>query len=621
MKPKGKKVELLLNQALTPFAKAYGLMWKGIKKARKSMPELYDNVSSILNQNVVSLDKKKNGFTEAIVNSLIRKLPTLGDENLTKIINGSSPKSFFDMLNMSLGATIEKEKDYTKLEKDHLFKSILIANRGEIAIRILRACKDLGIEAVAVYSKPEKDALFVKFADRAYCIGNPNDYLNIKKIINIAKKAKVDAIHPGYGFLSENSEFARLCIQNKVNFIGPSIDSLELMGNKVKARDIITNLGLPIIKGAIKPLKDIKDAEVLAKEIGYPVILKASLGGGGKGMRVVTKKEEIEKAFNSAQAEAKSAFGDSSLYIEKYIVEPRHIEFQILADKFGNVIHLGERDCSIQRRHQKLIEEAPSPALSKELREKMGNAACKVVSEIGYHGAGTVEFLLDKDNDFYFMEMNARIQVEHGVTEMITGVDLVKEQIKIASGGKLSYKQEDIKLTGWAIECRINTEDPFNDFNPSTGTITNYLPPGGNDIRVSSHSHTGQVISHHYDPLIANLICGGKDRQSAITRMKHALNEYIIEGINTNIPFHKLIMNNRDFLKGRITTSFIEKNKIISQLRKQRSKKKELTQKEKTLVITTAVSKYLEKKQRSCERPANWIMAGRQELVNEEIRS
>ncbi len=616
MKKKG-KIEKLLNNSLMKIVQGYRLFRRTLKKTKQAMPEVYGQIDNVLKQNLVTFERNNQSFSDAIVDRLIRKLPTLGEEKLTKIINGGSSKSFFDMLNKSLGATLEEEKDYTKLEKEKLFNSILIANRGEIALRIIRACKELGIKVYVIYSKPEKNTLFVKFADKAYCIGNPRDYLNIRKIIKIAKKAKADAIHPGYGYLSENSQFAKLCLKNKINFIGPNIKALELMGNKVKARKIISKMGINVIAGTVTPLKNLEDAQSAAQEIGYPVILKAALGGGGKGMRVVYSGDKLETAFKSASTEAQAAFGDHSLYMEKYIEKPKHIEFQILADKFKNIVHLGERDCSIQRRHQKLIEEAPSTVLNGKLREKIGKDARRIASKIGYKGAGTVEFLLDKRKNYYFMEMNARIQVEHGITEMISGVDLVKEQIRIAAGGKLTYKQEDIKLNGWAIECRINAENPFDDFKPSTGIVTNYLPPGGRDIRISSHSYTGHVISHHYDPLISNLICGGKNRNEAIARMKRALEEYIIEGVQTNIPFHKLVMQDKDFIKGNISTDFIEKNKIIEKLRKHKIRKKELSKKEKLLIITTAVSRYMEGREN--DAPDNWVIAGRQEQLNQNV--
>ncbi|MBS3098309.1 acetyl-CoA carboxylase biotin carboxylase subunit [Candidatus Woesearchaeota archaeon] len=525
------------------------------------------------------------------------------------------------MLTRGLSTTAEKDKDYTVLKEGKLFKKVLVANRGEIALRIIRACRELGIKTVVIYSKPDKDSLAVRFADKAFCIGpaeSNKSYLDINKIIKIAKKARVDAIHPGYGFLAENSEFARLCQKKKIKFIGPSAKTIRVMGDKSKARETMINVNVPVISGT-KNLRNEEHALEVAEKIGYPIIIKASAGGGGKGMRIVKKRRELVRAFKAAQAEAEAVFGDKTLYIEKYLEDPRHIEFQILSDRYGNIIHLGERECSIQRRHQKLIEEAPSPTINNKLREKMGETAIRAVATVGYEGAGTVEFLLDKNKNFFFMEMNTRIQVEHGITEMITNVDLVKEQIKIASGAKLAYKQEDIKFNGCAIECRINAEDPLNNFEPSPGTITNYLPPGGAGIRVCSSCHTGHIISHYYDPLIAKLMCSGRTRHEAIVRTRRALDEFIIGGVETTIPFHKAVLNNKKFVKGDINTSFIEKNMIIESIKKERKpKKKELSQKEKVLIVTTAVSQYLDKKQNSyvsSNKPSAWAMVGRQESM------
>ncbi|HLC96062.1 MAG TPA: acetyl-CoA carboxylase biotin carboxylase subunit [Candidatus Nanoarchaeia archaeon] len=611
-----KRVGTVIDKALMPGVMLYRLLRKAVKSTKESIPELYDHIGGILRQHVVLFDKDKR-FIDTIVNNIIRKLPTLGEKKLTKIISSGTKKGFFDTLNESLGATLGEQKEYTHIDRTKLFKRILIANRGEIALRIIRACKELGIESVVMYSKPEKETLFVKFADKAYCIGSPRDYLDIQKIIRLAKKAKADAIHPGYGYLSENSEFARLCGKSGIVFIGPSIRALSLMGNKIKARQVITDLGIPVIQGSTHPLIDTPDAIAFAKQLGYPVIIKASQGGGGKGMRVVRNESELAKAFSSAETEALNAFGDKSLYMEKYIEQPRHIEFQMLADRKGNVIHLGERDCSIQRRHQKLIEEAPSPIVTNAMRQEIGRAACRIAAQVGYKGAGTIEFLLDRKKNYYFMEMNARIQVEHGITEMITGVDLVKEQIRIAAGGKLDLEQKDIKFNGWAIECRINAEDPFRGFAPSTGKITSYLPPSGAGIRVSSHSYSGHVISHHYDPLIANLICGGKNRAEAILRMRQALDEYIIEGIATNIPFHKLVMHDPFFLKGKIDTHFIEEHKLVERLGKQTAVKKRLSKEERTLIITTAACKYLERQRKPVDN--NWTRAGREESMQNEL--
>ncbi|MBW2979846.1 acetyl-CoA carboxylase biotin carboxylase subunit [Candidatus Woesearchaeota archaeon] len=500
-----------------------------------------------------------------------------------------------------------------------MFKRVLIANRGEIALRVIRACRELGVGTVTIYSNSDKNSLAAKFSDKAYCIGSNENYLDVNKIIRVAKKAKVDAIHPGYGFLAENAEFAKLCEENRIKFIGPPVKAINMMGNKILARAAMQKAGISVIPGTSKQLKDVNSTLKIANKIGYPVIIKAAAGGGGKGMRIIRNEKELEKAFKSAEAEAEASFRNKALYIEKYFEDPRHIEFQILADKHGNVVHLGERDCSVQRRHQKLIEEAPSPALNKGLRENMGEIAVSVARIAGYEGAGTVEFLFDEDNKFYFMEMNTRIQVEHGITEMITGVDLVKEQVKIASGAKLTFSQDDIKIGGWAIECRINAEDPSGNFKPSIGSITNYLPPGGPGIRVCSSCHSGHVVSPHYDSLIAKLMCGGRNRHEAINRMKRALGEYIIEGIETTMPFHKAVLANKEFVRGNITTSFIEKNKVLEQIKKSK-KPKRLTNGKKTLIIATAASEYLNKKYNGTKsnKANSWVIAGRQELMNDE---
>ncbi|MAG91731.1 acetyl-CoA carboxylase biotin carboxylase subunit [Candidatus Woesearchaeota archaeon] len=510
-----------------------------------------------------------------------------------------------------------KERTYTILKKRGI-KRVLIANRGEIALRIIRACRELGIESVVIYSEDEKDSLTVKFGDKSYNLGKSKNYLDIKKIIKIAKKSGCDAIHPGYGFLSQNPKFARLCEKRKIKFIGPSSRMIEKLGDKIEAKRAMHKANVPILEGVKEDLRSEKQAASAAKKIGFPVIIKASAGGGGKGMRIVTKQEDISNAYQSASKEAINAFSDGSLYIEKYVEEPRHIEFQILADKHGSVIHLGERDCSIQRRHQKLIEEAPSPALDGELRETMGEAAVNAVKAIGYEGAGTVEFLLDKSRNFYFIEMNTRIQVEHGVTEMVTNVDLVKEQIKLAEGAKLAYKQEDIKVEGHAIECRINAEDPSNNFAPSPGTVVNYLPPGGPGIRISSSCHTGCEITPQFDSLIALLICHGKTRQEALARMIRSLDEYIVEGVKTTIPFHKLVMSKRQFSRGNITTSFIENNKIMEELKEIKQKKETLPKDKRVLIVTTAVTQYLAKKQQNNKNKSNpWLMAARQDAMNQ----
>jgi acetyl-CoA carboxylase biotin carboxylase subunit len=601
--------EKILNTLMKPVEKSYKIAKRLAKKTKEKAPYVYDQIDSLLQSHVVTLsDDEKETFQDFITSNIIKRLPVADDEIVAKLVPNKPSKSLLDML---LGTG--KKIDYTKLSKKKLFKRILIANRGEIALRIIRACKELGIGTAVIYSEHEKSSLAVKFSDKAYAIGSSKNYLNTKKILKITKKAKADAIHPGYGYLSENAEFADLCNKNKVKFIGPPAKAMSLMGNKVKAREIMTKLKIPVIEGTTKALKDHQNALEVADKISYPVILKAAAGGGGKGMRIVLNKKELVKAFNSAENEAQTAFGDKSLYMEKYIEEPRHIEFQILADSQGNVIHLGERECSIQRRHQKLIEEAPSTALTDELRQKMGQAAKKIAAEVGYEGAGTVEFLVDKKKNFYFMEVNARIQVEHGVTEMVTGVDLVKEQIKIASGATLAHNQEDIKFNGWAIECRINAEDPYNGFTPSTGAIVNYLPPAGQGIRISSCTYTGHIISHHYDPLISNLICWGHTRNEAITRMGRALSEYIIDGIKTNIPFHQLIMDNKNFIKGKFNTHFIQNNDIVKILRRKKARKKELSKKEKMLLVTTAVAKYLENKPPN--KQTNWATAAKKDLI------
>jgi pyruvate carboxylase subunit A len=441
-----------------------------------------------------------------------------------------------------------------------MLNKILVANRGEIAIRIIRSCKEMGIPTVAVYSEVDKDALFVKYADEAYCIGPPQasmSYLNIQKIIEIAKQSKADAIHPGYGFLAENPKFAKACELEGIKFIGPSSRVLELMGDKVAARREMAKAGVPIVPGTDKCVIEYDEARVIAKEIGFPIIIKPSGGGGGIGMTIVQNEEELEKALESTQAIAKTTFGLSDVYIEKYLFNPRHIEFQILGDSKGNTIHLGERECSIQRRHQKLIEESPSPVLTPEMRIKMGQLVANATRFVGYEGAGTMEFLFS-DGKFYFLEVNARIQVEHPVTEMVTGIDIVKEQIRIASGFPISIKQEDVKWNGWAIECRINAEDPLNDFAPTPGKIKSYHLPGGPGVRVDSGVYASYIIPPFYDPMISKLIVWGKDRNEAVSRMRRALSEYIILGITTNIPFHKAVMQNSRFKRGELNTHFIE---------------------------------------------------------------
>ncbi len=443
-----------------------------------------------------------------------------------------------------------------------MFSKILIANRGEIALRIIRACKELGIRTVAVYSEADVNSLHVKFADEALCIGGPQSsesYLNIPAIISAAEITDVEAIHPGYGFLAENPHFAEVCESCNIKLIGPSLENMKLVGNKMAAKLAMKKAGLPIIPGSDSIVKDKDVALKIAKRIKYPVFIKAAGGGGGRGMRVAHNDVRLASAFYMAKSEAESAFGIGDVYIEKCIEEPRHIEFQILADENKNLIHLGERDCSIQRRHQKLIEESPSPALDRKKRKKMGEAVVKALKHIRYVNAGTVEFLLDKNGDFYFMEINARIQVEHPVTEMVTGIDIIKEQIRISSGKKLGIKQENINFTGHAIECRINAEDPDNRFIPCPGRIDTYHTPGGRGVRVDSHAYAGYDVPPYYDSMIAKLIAHGKDRKESIYIMQRALDEFIIEPIKTTLPFHKRVFSDEAFIEGRIHTGYVGK--------------------------------------------------------------
>jgi acetyl-CoA carboxylase biotin carboxylase subunit len=441
------------------------------------------------------------------------------------------------------------------------FEKILIANRGEIALRILRTCEEMGIATVAVHSTIDRHALHVQLADEAVCIGeapSSKSYLNIPNIIAAALTRNATAIHPGYGFLAENARFAEICADHQIAFIGPTPDAIRSMGDKSTAKETMQRIGVPTVPGSDGLLTDEKEALAIAQEIGYPVIIKATAGGGGRGMRLVRTEDELTKSFLAAQGEAEAAFGNAGVYLEKFVERPRHIEFQILADTHGNVIHLGERDCSIQRRHQKLLEEAPSPALTPELREKMGSAAVRAAQAIQYMGAGTVEFLLDRSGNFYFMEMNTRIQVEHPVTEMIVGLDLVAEQIRIAQGEKLSLAQEQVQLRGHAIECRINAEDPDHNFRPNPGRISGYLPPGGFGVRMDSHVYTDYEIPPYYDSLIGKLIVWGQDREAAIERMRRALRECAITGLSTTIGFHQRILDNPQFLKGEVYTNFVE---------------------------------------------------------------
>jgi len=444
-----------------------------------------------------------------------------------------------------------------------LFNKILIANRGEIALRVIRACRELGISTVAVFSEADRYALHVRFADEAICIGPPpskESYLNIPRILAAAEITNADAIHPGYGFLSENAQFAEICLSSGLAFIGPKPEMITAMGDKSLAKETMRKAGVPVVPGSDGVVKNVADAKRIAVEIGLPVIIKASAGGGGRGMRIVRAESEIETSFQTARHEAESAFGNPDVYMEKYLEEPRHIEIQVLGDSYGNVIHLGERDCSVQRRHQKLIEESPSPGVNAELREKMGAAAVKGAKSVKYLGAGTIEFLLDKNGNFYFMEMNTRIQVEHPVTEFVTGYDLVKAQIEIASGKKLSAKK--VKFQGHAIECRINAEDPEHDFRPSPGKITSLHFGGGPGIRIDSHIYAGYQIPPYYDSLIAKLIVHANTRDEAIVRMENALEECIIEGIHTTIPFQQAVMRNEKFRSGVFDTKFIDTFKI-----------------------------------------------------------
>ena len=442
-----------------------------------------------------------------------------------------------------------------------MFRRVLVANRGEIAVRIIYALKELGIESVAIYSEGDRDSLHVELADYAICIGPPSpaeSYLNIPRIMSAAVISGADALHPGYGFLAENPDFADICERSGIKFIGPDSRLISLMGDKIAAKKLMKEAGVPTLPGYDGEIPDVKTAEKIADEIGYPVILKAAAGGGGRGMRIVESPLELNKSFSTAQSEALASFGDPRIYIEKYIEKPRHIEVQILADTKGNVIHLGERECSIQRRHQKLLEESPSPAVNEEMRRKLGEAAVKGAQSISYVSAGTMEFLMDKNGDFYFMEMNTRIQVEHPVTEMVTGIDLVKEQILIAAGEELSVSQDDVEQRGHAIEVRINAEDPEKGFAPSPGKITLLHLPGGPGVRIDTHIYQGYMIPPYYDSLIAKLIVHGRDRNEAISRMRRALEEFLVHGIATTIPLHQKIVEDPRFVAGDIDTHFLE---------------------------------------------------------------
>ena len=439
-----------------------------------------------------------------------------------------------------------------------MFRKILIANRGEIALRIIRTCKEMGISTVAVYSTADKESLHVRFADEAVCIGPPSSaesYLSIPKIMAAVEITNADAVHPGYGFLAENADFAQVCTEYGIKFIGPTPEMIRQMGDKVTAKETMIKAGVPVVPGSDGLLKNLKEGFKVAKKVGYPIMLKATAGGGGKGMRIIREEEDFENQWNSARQEAKAAFGNDGMYIEKFVEEPRHIEFQIIGDQFGTVIHLSERDCSIQRRHQKLVEEAPSPFLDEELREKMGEAAINAGKSIDYEGVGTVEFLVDKYKDFYFMEMNTRIQVEHPVTEEVIDLDLIKEQIKVAAGIKLDGVNYVPKMH--AIECRINAEDPFNNFRPNPGKILSFHSAKGHGVRVDTHVYAGYTVSPYYDSMIAKLICKAQTREECIKKMQRALDEFIIEGIKTTVPFHKRLMKDPKFKEGDFNTGFL----------------------------------------------------------------
>ena len=443
-----------------------------------------------------------------------------------------------------------------------MFKKILIANRGEIAVRIIRACREMGIQTVAVYSEMDKDALHAQLADEAVCIGpasSKSSYLNMNNIISATILTHAEAIHPGFGFLSENARFAEMCKECGITFIGPDPEMINLMGNKSVAKQTMNKAGVPTIPGSDGAVETVQEALKLADGMGYPVMIKASAGGGGRGMRLVWNKEELPKLFDSAKSEAKAAFGDDTMYMEKFLENPRHIEFQIIGDEFGNVVHLGERDCSLQRRNQKVLEESPSPVMTEDLRKKMGEAAVKAAKAIKYKSAGTIEFLLDKHNNFFFMEMNTRIQVEHPVTELVTGIDLIAEQIKVAAGQKIEFKQNEIHVNGHAIECRINAEKPSENFRPSPGKITSLHLPGGYGVRLDTAVYQGYTIPPTYDSMIAKLIVHGKTRTEAIARMKRALGEFVIEGIDSNIDFQMELMDDKNFVEGNFDTQYINK--------------------------------------------------------------
>lgn len=443
-----------------------------------------------------------------------------------------------------------------------MFSKILIANRGEIAVRIIRACREMGIQTVAVYSEADRDALHVQMADEAVCIGAPSpkdSYLNVQNIISATVLSGAQAIHPGFGFLSENSKFARICRECNITFIGPSAECIENMGNKSNARDIMTKSKVPVVPGSDGAISNEEELVETAKKIGYPVMIKASAGGGGRGIRIVQEERDLIKNYQNAKNEAKASFGDDTIYLEKFIERPKHVEIQILGDNFGNVVYLGERDCSMQRRNQKVMEEAPSPVMTEDLRREMGETAVRAAKAVNYNNAGTIEFLLDKNNNYYFMEMNTRIQVEHAITEMVTGIDLVKEQIKIAAGEELDFSQDDIEIKGHSIECRINAENTEHDFMPSPGKIESMYIPGGFNVRIDSGAYTGYTIPPYYDSMIAKLIVYGKTREQAIATMGRALEEFVIDGVSTNIDFQYDLINSDEFIKGSYDTKYVEK--------------------------------------------------------------
>lgn len=624
MKKKDRKIQRrqkffvdAVNASLKPVEKGYEFFLEAAQKGKEKFPWLYDHVDSILRQHIITIkeEQRKNpDIQQTLTKNILHRLPSVDETHFQSILTEET-SSFLDVLTRGLEPS-KKGKNYTAISQDKLFKKILIANRGEIALRIIRACRELGIHTVVLYSREDKDSLHVKFADSSCPIGNPRNYLNTKKIMSLARDMNVDAIHPGYGFLSENPLFPQLCKKNKIKFIGPTQQMLNLLANKIIAKKKMEKEGIPVLNGSLRPLEGEQQARKIAQEIGYPVILKAASGGGGKGMRVVHSEHEMPSSFQTASSEAKQSFGDGTLYIEKFIEHAKHVEFQVLADNYGNVIHVGERDCSIQRRHQKLIEEAPSPALNHELRGKMGAAAVKAIKTLGYQGAGTIEFLLDQDNNFYFIEMNTRIQVEHGITELVARVDLVKEQLKIAAGAKLALNQEDVVLDGCAIECRINAENPMQNFIPSPGIITNYLPPGGPGIKISSTCHTGYEVKPYFDSLLSLLMCVGKTRDEALKRMERALDEYLIEGVQTTIPFHNAIFSHKAFLKGQATTDFISQHNILSLLKKERKNaQKSLTKETKTLLVTVAANHHLSNKMKT--HPGNWDDAARRDQLDE----